>query len=115
MRGIPYSSPFYQRQAECGYREGAGGRGRRAVITEAKQDRTGQDRTGQDQDGLLRCVGLRLAGRLTMRRGGVGPKADRSNRQSQVVEGRAARPKVPSMLLLLAVAMGVACKHQIPE
>lgn len=50
-----------------------------------------------------------------MRRGGVGPKADRSNRQSQVVEGRAARPKVPSMLLLLAVAMGVACKHQIPE
>jgi hypothetical protein len=27
--------PFYQRQAECGYRGGAGDRGRRAVITEA--------------------------------------------------------------------------------
>jgi hypothetical protein len=104
--GIPYSSPFYQRQAECGYREGAGGRGRRAVITEAgaRKDRT---KTGS-------CVGLRLAGRLTMRRGGVGPKADRSNRQSQVVEGSAARLKVPSMLLL-AVTMGVACKQQVPE
>lgn len=33
--GIPNSSPFYQRQAECGYREGAGGRGRRAVMAEA--------------------------------------------------------------------------------
>lgn len=33
MLGIPNCSPFYQRQAECGYREGAGDRGRRAVIT----------------------------------------------------------------------------------
>lgn len=68
MRGIPYSSPFYQRQAECGYREGAGGRGRRAVITEARKDRTRtKTKTGS-------CVGVRLAGRLTMRVVGLAPK-----------------------------------------
>jgi hypothetical protein len=37
-----------------------------------------------------------------------------ANRQSQVMEGMAARLKVPSMLLL-AVTMGVACKQQVPE
>ena len=46
--------------------------------------------------------------------GKVGPKADRSNRQSQVVEGMSAR--LPSLLLLLlAVTMGVARKQQVPE
>lgn len=37
--GMPYSSPFYQRQAECGYRGGCGrGGGRRAVDAGAKQE-----------------------------------------------------------------------------
>lgn len=90
MLGIPNSSPFYQRQAECGYREGAGAGERRAVITVAGRAAAG-----------LGCAWL---GRLTMRRGGVGLGADWSNRQSQVVEGRYS-----------CVAMGVACKQQIAQ
>jgi hypothetical protein len=78
-----------------------------------KQERTGpgQDQD-QDQDGLLRWGAPGWAADDAC--GGVGPKADRSNRQSQVVEGSAARPKVP-LMLLLAVTMGVACKQQVPE
>jgi hypothetical protein len=52
VRGIPYSSPFYQRQAECGYRGGYG-RSRAPGQLSLKQDRTG---LRQDYDGLLRWV-----------------------------------------------------------
>lgn len=65
----------------------------------------GQLSLEQDEGGSK--VGLRLTGRLTMRRGGVGPKADRSNRQSQVLEA-AARAGC------LGVAIGVACKQPGP-
>ena len=76
-----------------------------------KQERTGPGQD-QNQDGLLRWGAPGWAADDAC--GGVGPKADRSNRQSQVVEGSAARPKVP-LMLLLAVTMGVACKQQVPE